>query len=266
MTASSRVKSFTSPNAYWKFRDGVLTSHRYILDADTDEFLTTLREQARTHEQKLDAGTILWRAQLGCDSRPIMEGDEEVAEEPAGYSPERMRPLKNRAREGRVNPKGIPCLYLSNRKETAMSEVRPWLGSSISLAQFKILRDLTIVNCFTDEKARSFFMKGTPREDWDKSVWEDIDQAFRTPVSNDDDDVDARAHYAPTQIIAEFFKAQGLDGIAYRSAFGEGFTVALFDVEVADLINCTVYDVRDITFDFNECANPYFVAKHYDKK
>ena len=62
-----------------------------------------------------------------------------------------------------------------------MSEVRPWLGSSVSLAQFKVLRDLTIVNCFTDEKARFFIYSGVPREDWDKSVWQEIDEAFARP-------------------------------------------------------------------------------------
>jgi hypothetical protein len=265
VTTPNVVQGFTSANAYWKFRDRVLTSHRYILDADSDEFLTTLREQARARELKMPAGKILWRAQLGCDRKPVMEGDEEIADEPIGYGPERMKPLKDRAREGRVNPKGIPCLYLAIRKETAMSEVRPWLRSAISLAQFKILRDVTIVNCFTKEKARRLFMEGTPREDWDKSVWEDIDGAFAEPISQDDE-AEYRAHYAPTQIIAEFLKAQGLDGIAYRSAFGEGYNIALFDVDAADLVNCTVYDVRKITFDFHECANPYFISKHYENK
>ena len=44
-----------------------------------------------------------------------------------------MKPLERIALEGRTNPKGIPYLYLSSKKETAMSEVRPWIGGYISL-------------------------------------------------------------------------------------------------------------------------------------
>ena len=70
------------------------------------------------------------------------------------FPPERMKPRRDRAREGRANPQGIPYLYLSTRKETALSEVRPWLRSLISIGQFKIVRQLTIVDFSSDERPR----------------------------------------------------------------------------------------------------------------
>ena len=112
-------------------------SHRYVLDEGSHEFLSTLREQAQSRQQKIPAGAIFWRAQLGHDWRPLMEGKKHIDDIPCALPPARMAPLKDRAREGRANPKGIPYLYMANRKETVMSEVRPWLGSSVSLAQFK---------------------------------------------------------------------------------------------------------------------------------
>src|ERR1039458_6332974 len=36
-----------------------------------------------------------------------------------------MKPKPEKAKEGRVNPKGIPCLHLATHEDTAMSEVRP---------------------------------------------------------------------------------------------------------------------------------------------
>ena len=48
-----------------------------------------------------------------------------------------MKPLGGRATDGRANPRGIPCLYLATTKETAMSEVRPWIGSYVSAGQFE---------------------------------------------------------------------------------------------------------------------------------
>jgi hypothetical protein len=65
---------------------------------------------------------------------------------------------------------------------------------------------------------------------WLGAVWADIAYTFREPVTRDDDYAD----YAPTQVIAELFRAEGFDGLAYRSGFGlDRFNVALFDVEAA---------------------------------
>lgn len=53
-----------------------------------------------------------------------------------------MKPLRDKASEGRANPKGIPYLYLATTKEAPMSEVRPWIGSDISVGQFKLISQL----------------------------------------------------------------------------------------------------------------------------
>jgi len=103
--------------------------------------------------------------------------DEILAECPV--PPERMKPRKDKAREARANPKGISYLYLSNRREIALSEVRPWLGSLISIGQFEAVRDLTIVDLSTDKPPRKITVPFViPPEQWDQAVWYSIDQAF----------------------------------------------------------------------------------------
>jgi RES domain-containing protein len=174
----------------------------------------------------------------------------------APYCPKRMKPRRNRAREGRANPKGIPYLYVSTQRETAMAEVQPWVGSRVSVAQFRTVRELKLVNCTEDSKRR-YFSGGTPPEYWDTAVWCDIDAAFSRPVVRTDEDPD----YVPTQIIAEQFKVSGFDGVAYRSALGTGHNIVLFDVDAAHLINCCLYELKRISFDFQECANPYFIQE-----
>jgi len=68
----------------------------------------------------------------------------------------------------------------------------------------------------------------------------------------------------PTQIRAEAFKLHGFDGIAYKSSYGEdGFSVTLFDIEAAALINCGLYRIRDVPIVMAAQDNPYFVSKHY---
>ena len=67
------------------------------------------------------------------------------------------------------------------------------------------------------------------------AVWRDIDRAFSEPVTDSDDHAD----YATTQLIAELFRKNGFDGIAYRSALGQGHNVALFDLNAADVAPAT---------------------------
>lgn len=175
------------------------------------------------------------------------------------YLRDRMKPERDRAREGRVNPKGIPFLYLSNKKYTAVSETRPWIGAYISLAQFKPVRDLKIVNCWTDDLKRRKFTLSTGEEmssvnyapeDMDPVVWQDVDRAFSEPITINDDS----SSYTPTQIIAELFSTNGFDGIAYRSAFGNGHNVALFDLDAAEIVEHTLllYKVKDLKVEFEE--------------
>jgi len=73
---------------------------------------------------------------------------------------------------------------------------------------------------------------------------------------------DQKAEYVPTQVIAELFKNNGADGIMYRSAVGKGLNVVLFDLATAEIVNCFLYEAAELSFNFGEIANPYFVRKH----
>jgi hypothetical protein len=42
---------------------------------------------------------------------------------------------------------------------------------------------------------------------------------------------------------------------------GEGYNVVLFDVESAQLVNCHLFEVEHIAFDFKQAANPYSLRK-----
>ena len=65
--------------------------------------------------------------------------------------------------------------------------------------------------------------------------------------------------------ISEVFKNRGFNGIAYRSSLGKGHNIALFNLEVADLINCTLFQVKEISFNFSQASNAYFISKYYKK-
>ena len=245
---------FQSWRSYRNFERAVQRDFRYVRSVENEKFLSTVLETAPTRKLTLEEQLIFWRAQLGHDWRKE-DYDGEMFEVECGYSPERMKPLRDRAYEGRANPQGIPCLYLATTKETAMSEMRPWIGSYISLAQFKLLRRLEIINCSHNHDHLRIYFAEPPTEDIEKAVWSDIDRAFAAPMTNSDN-MDG---YAATQTIAELFKKAGYDGIAYRSNFGEnGHNIALFDIDAAELLNCGLHQVDSVKMKFSGADNPSF--------
>ncbi len=50
------------------------------------------------------------------------------------------------AGHGRLNPRGIPYLYLASDELTAISEVRPWKDAELTLAEFRTIRTLKLAN------------------------------------------------------------------------------------------------------------------------
>jgi hypothetical protein len=141
------MAGFSSCGSYQRFKRVVCSELRYVRPPDIDEFLEAISVTARKREQEIKAGTFLWRAQLGhgwriSDSSPEMEVLVWCA-----HPPERMTPRADRALEGRASPKGIPVLYLATQPDAAMLEVRPWLGSSVSIARFEAKRDLRVIDC-----------------------------------------------------------------------------------------------------------------------
>jgi len=248
---------FKSWNSYRGFAVRLQREARFVRGAEDEEFLREVLRTSKSRIKEMKAGFGLWRAQLGHGWRPEYQGEEYIDDLPAAFPPERMKPIPGRAQEGRANPRGIPVLYLSTRTETAMSEVRPWIGSLVSCAHFKTTRALKIVDLSVYHgKGFVFYFEEPESSKREEAVWTQIDQAFSRPVTSEDD----RADYAPTQVITELFKAEGYDGIAYKSAFGEdGYNVALFNLDDANITTCILHEVKSAQFGFEQIDNPYWV-------
>jgi hypothetical protein len=256
------MSEFPFTDSYHRFAQAVKQEARYVHDDEVKDFLAAVMETSESRKDSIEKSVVLWRAQRGYVWRKENEGQEEEDEVQDAFPPERMKPNAEFAGDGRVNPRGIPCLYLASTKEAAMSEVRPWVGSYISLAQFKIMREVAVVDCSKDKRIFSHWLIKSgdmPPQQREQVVWGEIAYAFSRPVTPDE----PVTEYVPTQILAEAFRAHGCDGIVYRSLLGEGFNVALFDCGVAELINCGLYETKSVSFKFDQCSNPYFISKHY---
>ncbi|WP_222949781.1 RES family NAD+ phosphorylase [Providencia rettgeri] len=181
-----------------------------------------------------------------------------------GFRASRMKPLVDRAKEGRANPSGIPVLYIGTTVRTAISEVRPWVGANVSLATCKLLSPLRVLDLSLGHGKSSLSgsifsyilgVKELTAQQKEKAVWTDIDNAFSTPVTRSDD----KANYAPTQILAELFRSAGYDAIAYKSHFGdEGYNIAIFDLDSVDVVSCAPYQVKTINIIAEQVNNAWY--------
>ena len=248
------MTEFTSIRSYMRFANSICSDRRFVRTEEQEAFLSAVRETVR--RDTLRAGFPLYRAQVGCDWPTAKE--EELGDcGPRPYGPRRMMPYSDKAAEGRVNPVGIPCLYAATNWKTAVAEVRPWIGSYVSVATLEVKRQIVIANCTTDDLKFYVYFAEPDAEERAKESWREIDRAFARPVDRSDHFAD----YAPTQVLAETFRSMGLDGVAYRSSLGEGHNVALFDLGATELTSCFVTTVRGMKLDLDHPSDGYSVSK-----
>ena len=256
------ARHFKSWRSYWRFEKSVRETNRFFRTREAATFLNTVLETSKPFHETWKAGTVLWRAQLGCDRQrePMSEG--RIFERPYQYQPDRMLPPRDAASEGRANPKGIPYLYAATCRDTALAEVRPWAGSFISVGEFEVLKDLKIVNFTLRGHGKPSYTREPPPEERTAAVWAHIDMAFSEPVTPSD----AVADYAPTQVVAEMFRNAKFDGIAYLSALGQGLNAALFDLDTVRLCSSQLFRAEFLQFTFCKVTSPrdYFPAEQED--
>lgn len=225
--------------SYRIFEREVRQKSRFIHAKQGEKFLEIVLETSEQFAETIPCGSKFWRAQIGLDEKKSKRDKLFV------HPPYRMKPRRGKAPEGRANPKGIPYLYLAEKGETAIAEVRPWVGSYVSVSKFRICKDIKVIN-FTGAKFESQKYQHLEIPPWDLMyrkepepavrndiVWVDINNAFAKPVTPNDE----LADYAPTQIIAEYLKEANIDGIVYKSSLGPGSNIALFDLNAAKVVD-----------------------------
>ncbi|WP_340106919.1 RES family NAD+ phosphorylase [Rhodohalobacter sp. 8-1] len=253
---------FSKWNAFQAFEKRILNKNRFIFNEETKFFLDAVLESAKERVRVIDKNTNFWRAQIGHDFTTIgVRKEDQSIQIPSPFRPERMTPLTAKAYEGRINPKGIPTLYLSTDSKTAMAEARPWKFSLISVGMFAMVNDIKVIDCSKDHDRPIFYVK--PPQDAQnikKAVWSHIDSAFSKPLQRSDNE----AYYAPTQIISEMFKEEGYDGIYYKSGLENGHNIALFDLKSAEMVRCNLFRLEDINYEFELIGNTYYVSNVKD--
>jgi len=249
------MKYFKSWRSYNNFSHIVKSKYRYIQTKETHEFLNTLLESSQKLCITIKKSTILYRAQKGYSEKEQYDSNSNTV---IGYvfqphNAERMIPIHEKSKNGRINSEGIPCLYLSDNEITAISEVGPWLNEKISLATFKLIRDLNIIDFSNIESSKLYYFNEPSPKKREKEVLSNINKAFSFPISTEDQNIE----YIPTQIISEYFKINGFDGIKYSSMLSSGNNFALFNINDAIPIKGIVLSVNKISYEYDKISDLY---------
>lgn len=145
--------------------------------------------------------------------------------------PELGPPPARIASAGRMNAQGISVFYGATSIQSAISEVRPPVGSRVAVAKFKIVRPLRLLDLTALEYAHAdgSIFDLTLKDRLERVAFlQSLGKHMTRAVMPDDQALD----YLATQAIADFLATENepaFDGIVYRSAQAqEGCNVVLF--------------------------------------
>lgn len=224
------------------FYEEVMFHQRFFI---SHPLLDRLKEIAGQCEMIVNSGAIYYRARIIDDNAARNEhmvakcyGVNATEEERKWYRNKANKfrglckegsyvpPNQKLIRDGRSNPKFIRYLYMAESPTTAVFEVRPILYNAINVAGIEVKESLRIANIAVDLN---------PEEDKSLEGWllRFVQSAFSSPTNNPDD-------YIPSQIIAEFFRHLGYDGIRYSSSLHlGGFNLTIFDTTKCEAVSST---------------------------
>lgn len=217
-----------SPLKSWDaIKNKVISEYRFLTNLDTedeawDKFLCS--------NHIILKGSSFFRGRLNEKKSSI-------------YPKEQMgMPPMALAKSNRANPPGIPYLYLTEKEETIMYELRASHGDEISVGSFITKNDLNVV----DFNQKPSILDAIDRFDIDSEIKgfllrECIADELSKPMHRYNN---ADVEYVPTQYICEFIKKLGADGIMFQSSVHkEGKNLVLFsdvNVECVDVVTKVV--------------------------
>lgn len=182
------------------------------------------------------AGTIFYRARIWTDRY--------------GFDKDHMgAPPAQKASAGRANPEGISCLYLADSIDTTLHETRAGVYDYATVAEFKLLKDIEVVNLAAIDKVSPFQEIDCNLLAINLPHLRKIGYEISKPLRKHDSSLD----YLPTQYISDYIKSEGFAGIEYKSTMcKKGVNFAIFDEKLLECINAESYDIESLTYGYSQ--------------
>lgn len=244
-----------------------LTEHSILRGSTWEAFVHRIKFVNRFHvcdfnEERLEyycrllseiykKDTLFYRARIKKDNKMVPYDKDHMGAPPS--------PM---ATNGRINPRGISCLYLCEDPDTPLYEVRAQHHDYVSVAEFRLINNIVVANLRKIDKINPVILdlNESIASDYliNKSLLEKISQAMTRPQRSSDSELE----YLPTQYIADFIKSLVNDdskeerfrGIAFASAANPGHNnFASFypeDFEINDDVR--FYEISQLTYKYDE--------------
>ena len=142
-------------------------------------------------------------------------------------------PPPNKSGNNRMSPKGVSFFYGAMDTGTCVAELRPSVGEQIAVAEFELLRELTVIDLATAIPYHSIFDDEYKfhRDEFILPFVRRFADSISEPVQISDSDLE----YVPTQVFTEFLRfhpKHQFDGIQYKSSLrSDGINIVLFKEE-----------------------------------
>lgn len=218
-----RMDAFMQPikDEHWFWMDEL----NYFAELNNPYFIArkisnAIRDLVKPLEEKL-FGDILFRARIGIDTiliKPdILEEDSHKVVIP--YKKSKIgAPKPSIANDGRFNRKGTSYLYLASSLETAINEIRPSVGHYVSIGQFKINKEVKVID-FTKLDFYDYAFSDNAIQQYVKLM--NLSKIISIP--NPD------KQYNITQCFADAVIDLGYDGVKFFSSVADlSYNIVLF--------------------------------------
>lgn len=160
------------------------------------------------------------------------------------------KPPPEKTPDGRVNPKGIPYLYLASDIDTAIAEIRPGVNDKVTVARFRVESNLNIID-LRNPWIRTPFELG---ENLQLAVtYFAFLRMLGTELSRPVDPRSSGVEYVPLQFLCEFIKNKGYEGVLYKSAIAGGYNLALFSSRKVKCTRTGLHNVEEIQYKHKKC-------------
>ena len=181
---------------------------RCVLGTSNESFIKTIKKNTKLFRARVVDPELITEEKGIHYAGGKLSGfnESESREAPLGF-----------ATEGRNNIKGVSYFYASNRPATACCEVKPGIRQLVSLAEFRVVDTMHIVDFSTDKTFVADENINLGR------LFTDIMFMYSCPVTSGEE-------YRATQILTDYIRKAGVDGICYKSYFDEkGVNYTIFN-------------------------------------
>lgn len=186
-------------------------------------FLDIIQKYLSEYKNCIKKNTKLYRSRV-VDDNLNMSVD---IENKIGPPPSKL------ASNNRMSPYGISYLYLSDKKMSSFSEIRVNESDKCILGEFILKNDLNIIDftakpIFNDDIFDECYNED---DNWIATFFSEFICEISKEVNKDatnNTEVDYNCEYVATQVISEFIRYLGYDGIKYYSSVSCGNSFVFF--------------------------------------